>query len=228
MQAAAQPVVPEQPHHLVEQSLLAFQPVHRGVAELLIHPVQVEVDRFAMAENLAQQVLKVVPERIVEIRGQLMGRLPLVNDVPQLAVDRPRPAEVVEQPYIRPLELFGLAGVHLLAQLGTAQQMRGQRPHDRAVPDLHPLFHQDAAREPLARLDDDFCLGQALLRNVAVNRVLMRLEILQAAKVDGLARPELSHNDPDHRVVGAGRQVTIGGITAEVDEFADYILDVSA
>ena len=74
MQAAAQPVVAEQPHDLIEQPLLTLQPVHRGVAELLVHRVKVEIDRLALADNLAQQILEVVPERIVEVRRQLMGR----------------------------------------------------------------------------------------------------------------------------------------------------------
>ena len=68
MQAAAQPVVAEHPHDLIEQPLLALQPVHRGVAELLVQRVKVEIDRLALADNLAQQILEVVPERIVEVR----------------------------------------------------------------------------------------------------------------------------------------------------------------
>ena len=55
MQAAAQPRVPEQPHDLVEQPFLALQPVHRGVAELFVHRVDIEIDRLALADNLAQQ-----------------------------------------------------------------------------------------------------------------------------------------------------------------------------
>ena len=91
MQAATQPVVAEHPHDLIEQPLLALQPVHRGVTELLIQRVKVEIDRLALAHNLAEQILEVVPERIVEIRGQLMGGLALINDVAHLAIDRPGP-----------------------------------------------------------------------------------------------------------------------------------------
>jgi hypothetical protein len=58
--------------------------------------------------DLAQQILEVVPERIVEVRGQLMSGLPLVDDVADLAVDGPGPAEVVEQPGVRVLDLVGL------------------------------------------------------------------------------------------------------------------------
>ena len=228
MQAAAQPVVAEQPHDLVEQPLLALQPVHRGVAELLVQRVKVEIDRLALADDLAQQILEVVPERIVEVRRQLMGGLPLIDDVAHLAVDRPRPAEVVEQPRVRPLDLVGLLVAQLLAQLGTAQQVRGQRPHDRALPDLHPLLDQDAVREPLARLHHDFGLRQALLRHIGVDGVLMGLEILKTPQVDRLARPELPHDDPHHGVVGAGREVAIRRIAAEVDELADHILDVGS
>ena len=68
MQAAAQPVVAEHPHDLIEQPLLALQPVHRGMAELLVQRVKVEINRLALAHNLAQQILEVVPERIVEVR----------------------------------------------------------------------------------------------------------------------------------------------------------------
>jgi len=123
MQTAAQLVVPEQPHDLVEQPFLAFQPVHRGVAELLVHRIEVEVDRLALADYLAQQILKVVPEWIVEVSRQLMGGVPLIDDVAHLAVDRPGPAEVVEQPGVRMLDLLGLLVAHLLTQLGTAQQV---------------------------------------------------------------------------------------------------------
>src|SRR5215469_18194823 len=101
MQAAAQLLVAEQTHDLVEQPFLTLQPVHRGVAELLIHRVEVEKDRLAMADNLAQQVLEIVPERIVKVRGQLMGGLPLIDDVAYRAVDRPGPPEVIEQPRVR-------------------------------------------------------------------------------------------------------------------------------
>ena len=89
MQAAAQSGVPEQPHDLVEQPFLALQPVHRGVAELFVHRVEVEIDRLALADNLAQQILEVVPERIVEVGGQLMGGPVLINNVAHLAIDRP-------------------------------------------------------------------------------------------------------------------------------------------
>ena len=173
MQAAAQPWVAEHPHDLIEQPLLALQPVHRGVAELLVQRVQVEIDRPALAHHLAQQILEVVPERIVEVRRQLMGGVPLINDVAHLAVDRPGPAEVVEQPPIRPLDLLDLLVVQLLTQLGPVQQVRDQRPHDRAIPDLHPLLDQDTVREPLARLHHYFGLRQALLRRSRVNGVLM-------------------------------------------------------
>ena len=228
MQAAAQLVVAEQPHDLIEQPLLALQPVHRGVAELLVHRVQVEIDRLALADNLAQQILEVVPERIVEVRRQLMGGVPLVDDVAHLAVDRPGPAEVVEQPLIRLLDLLGLLVAQLLTQLGTAQHVRGQRPHDRALPDLHPLLDQDTVREPLARLHHDFGLRQALLRHIGVDGVLMCLEILKTPQVDRLASPELPHDDPHHGVVGTGREVAIRRIAAEVDELADHILDVGS
>ena len=56
-----------------------------------------------------------------------MGGLPLINDVAHLAVDRPGPAEVVEQPRIRLLHLLGLLVAELMTQLRTAQQVRGQR-----------------------------------------------------------------------------------------------------
>jgi hypothetical protein len=51
-----------------------------------------------------------------------MGGLPLIDDVAHLAVDRPGPAEVLEQPRVRLLDLVGLLVAHLLTQLGTAQQ----------------------------------------------------------------------------------------------------------
>jgi hypothetical protein len=221
MQAAAQPVVTEQPHDLVEQPLLTLQPVHRGVAELLVHRVKIEIDRLALADNLAQQILEVIPERIVEVRRKLMGGLPLINDVAHLAIDRPRPAKVIDQPRVRVLEFAGLLVAQLLAQLGTTQDVRGDRPHDGAFPDLHPLLDQDAVREPLARLHHDFGLRQALLRRIGVDGVLMDLEILKTAQVDRLAGAELPHDDPHHGVVGAGRQVAVRRIAAEVDELAD-------
>ena len=89
------------------------------MAELLVHRVKVEIDWLAVADNLTQQVLEVVPERIVEVRGQLMGGLPLIDDVADLAIDRPRPAEVIEQPRVRLLDLFGLLVAQLRTQLGT-------------------------------------------------------------------------------------------------------------
>ncbi len=196
------------------------------MTELLVQRVEVEIDRLAPADYLAQQILQVVPERIVEVRRQLMGGLPLSNNVAHLAVDRPGPAEVVEQPRVRMLHLVDLLVVQLLAQLGTAQQVRGQRPHDRAVPDLHPLLDQDTVREPLARLHHNLGLRQALLRHIGVDGILMCLEILKTPQVDRLASPELPHDDPHHGVVGTGREVTIRRIAAEVDELADHILDV--
>ena len=226
MQAAAQLVIPQQPHDLIEQPLLALQPVHRGVAELLVHRVQVEIDRLAPGDHLAQQVLQVIPQRIIQVRGQLMGRLPLVDDVPHLAVDRPRPAEITQQPRVRLLDLDGLPVLDLRPQLRAAQQVRGQRPHDRPFPDLHPLLHQDQVREPLARLHDDLGPGQALLRHIGIDRILMSLEILQPPQVHRLARAQLAHDDPHHRVISPGRQVTISRITAEIDELADQILDI--
>jgi hypothetical protein len=228
VQPPAQLVVPEQPHDLVEQPLLASQPVHRGVAELLVYRVEVEVDWLALGDDLAQQVLEVVPERVVEVGGQLMSRVPLVDDVAHFAVDRPRPARVADQPGVGPLQLLGLLVTKLLPELGTAQQVRGQRPHDRALPDLHPLLDQDAVREPLARLHDDLGLRQALLRHVGVDRVLMRLEILKAPQVDRLARAELAHDDPDLGVVGPRGEVAVGRIAAEVDELAEDVLDVGS
>ena len=90
MQPATDPVIPEHAHDLVKQSLLAFQPVHRGVAEFLVDRVQVHVDRPALGENFAEQIFQVVPERIVQESGQLMGGLPFIDDVPDLAVDGPR------------------------------------------------------------------------------------------------------------------------------------------
>jgi hypothetical protein len=36
------------------------------VAEFLVHRVQVQVDRLALGQNLAQQILQIVPERIVK------------------------------------------------------------------------------------------------------------------------------------------------------------------
>ena len=39
------------------------------MAELLVQRVKVEnKSKFALADNLAQQILEVVPERIVEVR----------------------------------------------------------------------------------------------------------------------------------------------------------------
>src|ERR1700734_889750 len=54
----------------------------------------------------------------------------------------------------------------------------------------------------------------------------MRLEILKTAQVDRLAGPQLPHDDPDHGVVRAGRDVPVRRIAAEVDELADHIFDV--
>jgi hypothetical protein len=49
-----------------------------------------------------------------------MGSLLLIDDVAQLAVDRPRPADVIEQPRVRLLEFLGLLVAQLLTQLGIA------------------------------------------------------------------------------------------------------------
>jgi len=54
----------------------------------------------------------------------------------------------------------------------------------------------------------------------------MGLEILKTPQVHRLARAQLAHDDPHHRVIGPGRQMTIGRITAEIDELADQILDI--
>src|SRR5262249_28409783 len=97
MQATAQPVVTEQPHDLIEQPLLTLEPVHRGVAELLVQRVEVEIDRLALADDFTKQIFKVVPEWVVQVSGQLMACLSLVNNVAYLAIDRPGPTEVVEQ-----------------------------------------------------------------------------------------------------------------------------------
>ncbi len=226
VQAAAQPVVPEQPHHLIEQPLLAFQPVHRRVAELLIHRVQVEVDRLALADDLAQQVLEVIPQRVVEVGGQLMGGVPLVDEIPHLTVDRAGAAEIAEQARVGLFQLLGLLFAQLLTQFGAAQQVRGQRPHDGALPDLHPLLDQDTIGEPLARLDDDFRLGQALLRQVGVDGILVGLEVLEPPQVDRLAGAQLADDDPDLGIARPGREVAVGQIAAEVHEFADHIFDV--
>ena len=88
------------------------------MAELFVHRVEVEIDRLALADNLPQQILEVVPERIVEIGGQLMGGLVLIDDVANLAIDRPGPAEVVEQSRVRVLDLPRLLVAQLLTQLG--------------------------------------------------------------------------------------------------------------
>ena len=157
-----------------------------------------------------------------------MRGIALIDDVAHLAVDRPRAAEVTEQPRVRMLDLLGLLVAHLLTQLGTTQQVRGQRPHDRALPDLHPLLDQDTVGEPLARLHHDFGLRQALLRHIGVDGVLVCLEILKTPQVDRLASPELPHDDPHHGVVRPGREVAIRRIAAEVDELADHILDVGS
>ena len=228
MQAAAQLVVAEQPHDLIEQPLLAFQPVHRGVAELLVQRVQVEIDRLAAVDDLAEQILEVVPERIVKVRRQLVGVVLPVDDVAHFAVDRPGAAELIEQPGVGTLEFVSVLVGYLLTQLGTVQQVRGQRPHDRSLPDLHPLLDQDTVREPLARLHHHFGLRQALLRHVGVNGVLTGLEILKTPQVDRLACPQLPHDDPHHGVVGAGREVAEGRIAAEVDELADHVVDVGS
>jgi hypothetical protein len=54
----------------------------------------------------------------------------------------------------------------------------------------------------------------------------MCLEILKAPQVDRLSRAEFPDNHPHHRVVRAGREVTIRGIAAEIDELTDQVLDV--
>ena len=126
------------------------------------------------------------------------------------------------------LDLLDLLVAQLLTQLGTAQQVRGQRPHDRTLPDLHPLLDQHTVREPLARLHHDFGLRQALLRRIGVDGILMGLEILKTPQVDRLARPELAHDDPHHGVVRTRREVAIRRIAAKVDELADHILDVGS
>jgi hypothetical protein len=56
----------------------------------------------------------------------------------------------------------------------------------------------------------------------------MCLEILKTPQVDRLASPELPHDDPRHRVVRTGRQVAIRRIAAEIDELANYVLDIGS
>jgi hypothetical protein len=112
------------------------------MSELFVQRVKIEINRFAMSDNLAQQILEVVPERIVKVRRQLNSGLPLVDDVAHLAIDRPGSVEVLEQSPVRMLDLIGLLVAQLLTQLRTVQQVRSQRPHDRALPDLHPLLDQ--------------------------------------------------------------------------------------
>ena len=56
----------------------------------------------------------------------------------------------------------------------------------------------------------------------------MCLEILKTPQVDRLAGAELPHDDPHHRVVGAGREVTVRRIAAEIDELANHVLDVGS
>jgi hypothetical protein len=89
--------------------------------------VEVEVDRLALADHLAQQVLEIIPERIIEVRRQLVGRLPLVDHVAHLAVNRTGTAEVAaDEAGIGLLEFGNLLVMQLLPQFGTAQQVRGE------------------------------------------------------------------------------------------------------
>ena len=56
----------------------------------------------------------------------------------------------------------------------------------------------------------------------------MCLEILKTPQVNGLAGPELPHDDPYHRVVRTRREVAKRRIAAKVDELADHVLDVGS
>jgi hypothetical protein len=54
----------------------------------------------------------------------------------------------------------------------------------------------------------------------------VRLEIPKAPQVYRFARPEFSHDDPWFRVISAGCEVSVHRITAEIDELADYVLNI--
>ena len=56
----------------------------------------------------------------------------------------------------------------------------------------------------------------------------MCLEILKTPQVNGLARPELPHDDPYHGVVRTRREVAKRRIAAKVDELADHVLDIGS
>ena len=57
-------VVSEQPHDFVEESLVALEPEHRCVVELLVHRVEVEEDRRALRQDLRDESLEIAPSRI--------------------------------------------------------------------------------------------------------------------------------------------------------------------
>ena len=216
--------VPQQPHHLVEEPFLAAQPVHRRVPELLVHRVQVEVDRLGRAEHLGQQVLQVVPQRVVEVRGQLPGGVLLVHHVGQLRVDVPGPAHLAEQPAVAVQDLVPVLLADMVPQLPVQQQVGGQRPQDRPVPDLRPLLGEHLAAEPLPGGDDHLGGRRVVLGQVCVDRPLVRLVVLQPSHVDGLAGAELAGDHPHLGVVGPGGQPTEAGIGVELHELAEHVV----
>ncbi len=225
VQAPAELRVPEEAHHLVEQAHLAAQPVHRRVAELLVDRVEVEEDRGARPQDLGEDVLEVVPCRVLDVGGELAGVVAAVDDRAQLRVDRPGPAELAQQVAVVVAHRLRLLEGEVGPELLVGEQVRGQRAQDRPVPHPHPFLGEKPFREPRAGLDDRLGRRGILLGVDGVDRLLVRLEGAETSQVDGLSRAEPSDDHAGRRVVGRRRERPERRVAVEVDEVAQDVLD---
>ena len=58
-------------------------------------------------------------------------------------------------------------------ELLRVEHVGDQRPHDGAVPELHPLLGQVLPTEALAELDDVAGRGKVLLNDVGIDRIVL-------------------------------------------------------
>src|SRR5262245_35685885 len=187
MQAPTEVLIPEEAHGAEEEPRLALQPVHGGTRVLLVDGIDEEVDGGHRRDDVVDRRGELRPRRIVEVLGKGMGGMERIDDLGLLAVDRDLPPALGDDLRDIAFELIAVGVRQVGGELLRVQEVRDQRAHDGAVPELHPFLGQVLPTEALTELDDVVRGREILLDDVRIDRFVLRCSGSQPSQVDGLA-----------------------------------------